>query len=96
MNVLSYNFEEIDAIVSQDIQLTSARLNSALEDLRRQITPLTQVWTREAAAGYQLEQARWQQAAEGLHDILVRLGNAVADGAADIASTDRRAARAWG
>ena len=94
--ILSYNFAEIDGSVGRDIHATSARLNAALEDLSRQIAPLQQLWTREAAAACQSEQARWQQAAAALHDILVSLGKAVRDGAAEVADTDRRAARAWG
>lgn len=94
--ILSYDFTEIDAVVLADIQTTSARLSAALDDLARQIGPLQQVWTRDAATAYQSEQARWQQAATALHDILVRLGNAVRDGAADVAEADRHAARLWG
>jgi WXG100 family type VII secretion target len=94
--ILSYDFAEIDAAVLADIQGTSTRLCAALDDLRRQIAPLQQVWTRDAAAAYQAEQARWQQAASALNDILVRLGAAVRDGAADVADADRRAAGMWG
>ncbi|MGY4712477.1 WXG100 family type VII secretion target [Mycolicibacterium sp. CBM1] len=94
--VLSYDFAEIDAAVLADITATSARLRAALDDLSRQIAPLQQVWTRDAAAAYQCEQARWQQSASALHDILVRLGTAVRDGAADVAAADRRAAGMWG
>jgi ESAT-6 family protein len=94
--VLSYNFAEIEFSVRQDIHATSGRLNAALDDLRAQITPLREIWTREAADAYQLEQSRWDQSATALNDILFRLGNAVRDGADDIAATDRRAASAWG
>ena len=94
--VLSYNFGEIEFSVRQDIHATSARLNGALDDLRAQISPLREVWTREAAEAYRLEQARWDQSAAALNDILFRLGNAVRDGADDVAATDRRAASAWG
>jgi WXG100 family type VII secretion target len=94
--VLSYDFAEIDSAVLADIQGTSARLGAALDDLNRQIAPLQQVWTADAAAAYQAEQARWQQAASALHDILVRLGTAVRDGAAAVADADRRAAGMWG
>ena len=95
-NVLSYNFGEIEYTVRQEIHTTSARLNAALDDLRAQVAPLQQVWTRQAAEAYRIEQARWEQAAAALNGILVRLGNAVRDGAADVAETDRRAAGAWG
>lgn len=94
--VLSYNFAEIEFSVRQDIHATSARLNAALDDLRAQVTPLREIWTREAAQAYQVEQNNWDQSAAALNDILFRLGNAVRDGADDVAATDRRAAAAWG
>jgi WXG100 family type VII secretion target len=95
-HLLSYNFDEIEYTVRQDIHATSARLNAALEDLRAQIAPLQEVWTRQAAEAYRIEQTRWEQAAGALNDILFRLGNAVRDGSDDVAATDRTAANAWG
>lgn len=95
-HVLSYNFDEIEYTVRQEIHTTSARLNSALDELRMQITPLQQVWTRDAAEAYRVEQARWEQAAGALNEILFSLGNAVRDGSDDVAATDRTAANAWG
>jgi len=94
--VLSYNFTEIEFSVRQDIHATAARFNSAVDDIRTQIAPLRATWTREAAEAYQVEQTKWDQAAAALNDILFRLGNAVRDGAEDVAVTDRRAASAWG
>ena len=93
---LSYNFGEIEYTVRQEIHSTSTRLNAALDDLRAQIAPLQATWTRQAADAYRVEQARWEQAAGALNDILFSLGNAVRDGADDIAATDRSAANAWG
>lgn len=94
--VLAYNFAEIEYTVRQDIHTTSARLNTALDELKTQIAPLQQIWTREAAEAYRVEQQRWEQAAGALNEILFSLGNAVRDGSEDVAATDRRAARAWG
>jgi ESAT-6 family protein len=94
--VLSYNFGEIEYTVRQEIHGTAARLNAALEDLRAQIAPLQEVWTREAAEAYRVEQAKWDQSAAALNEILYSLGNAVRDGADDVAATDRNAAGAWG
>jgi WXG100 family type VII secretion target len=94
--VLAYNFAEIDAVVRQDIVSTSARFDALLADLNRQIAPLQQLWTREAGTAYQSEQSRWAQAAGALHQILTNLAAAVRDGAAELAETDRRAARSWG
>jgi WXG100 family type VII secretion target len=94
--VLSYDFVEIEHSVRGDIHRTSARLNAALGDLVARIAPLQEIWTREAAEAYRVEQANWNQSAAALNDILLRLGNAVRDGADQIAETDRRAAGAWG
>lgn len=93
---LSYDFGEIEHTVRLEIHSTSARFNAALDDLRAQIAPLQATWTREAAAAYRVEQDRWEQAAGALNDILFSLGNAVRDGADDMAATDRSAANAWG
>ena len=71
---LSYDFAEIEYTVRQEIHSTSARLNAALDDLRTQIAPLQATWTREAAEAYRVEQARWEQAAGALNDILVQPG----------------------
>jgi ESAT-6 family protein len=93
--VLSYDFGEIECSVRQQIHTTSARLNAALEELRSQIAPLRELWTREAAVAYQVEQQKWHQAAAALNQILVDLGNAVRDGAEEVANADRRAAGVW-
>ena len=94
--VLSYDFDAIEHTIRQEIHTTSARFNAALDELRAQVAPLQATWTREAAEAYRIEQVRWEQSAAALNDILVRLGIAVRDGAADVADTDRRAAGAWG
>ena len=93
--VLSYSFGEIEYSVRQEIHTTSARFNAALDELRSQISPLQQLWTREAAAAYHAEQLKWHQAATALNEILVDLGNAVRDGADEVAGADRRAAGGW-
>ena len=95
-NALSYNFAEIEYTVRQEIHTTAARFNAALDELRADIAPLQQTWTREAAEAYRVEQARWERAAAALNDILVRLGNAVRDGSDEVAAADRMAARFWG
>lgn len=92
---LSYNFHEIEHSVHQEIRLTSARLNAALEELRSQVAPLFELWTRDAAAAYRLEQLKWRRAATALNEILVDLADAVRHGADDVADADRRAAGMW-
>lgn len=94
-SMFSYDFDAIELSVSQEITVTSARLNAALEELRSQIAPLQQVWTREAAAACHAEQLKWHQAATALNEMLIGLGHAVRDGAQEVADTDRRVAGVW-
>jgi WXG100 family type VII secretion target len=94
--VLSYNFDEIECSVRQEIHATSARFNGALQELKSQVAPLQELWTREAATAYGVEQLKWHQAATALNEILVDLGNAVREGAEDVAAADHRAAGVWG
>jgi WXG100 family type VII secretion target len=95
MDTISYDFGEIDVAVRQEIHSTAARLNAALDDLTARISPLQQIWTREAAEAYRVQQAAWHQSAAALNEILMRLGNAVREGAGQVADTDRAAANAW-
>lgn len=92
---LSYNFDEIEASVRQEIHSASAKFNAALQELKSHVAPLQELWTREAATAYGIEQIKWHQAATALNEILVDLGNAVRDGADDVASADHRAAGMW-
>ena len=92
---LSYNFDEIEAYVRQDIHSASAQFNAALQDLKAHVEPLQELWTREAATAYGVEQIKWHQAADALNEILTNLGNAVRDGADDVAAADHRAAGVW-
>ena len=92
---LSYNFDEIEASVRQEIHAASTRFNAALQELKSHVAPLQELWTREAATAYGVEQLKWHQAADALNDILVDLGNAVRDGAEHVAAADHRAAGVW-
>jgi WXG100 family type VII secretion target len=92
---MSYNFGEIEFSVRQEIHTTSLRFNALLDELKAQIAPLQDLWTREAAAAYQAEQLRWHHAATALNQILVDLGNAVSEGTDEVANADRRAAGVW-
>lgn len=92
---LSYNFDEIEASVRQEIHSASTKFNTALQELQSQVAPLRELWTREAATAYGVEQIKWHRAANALNEILVDLGNAVRDGADDVAAADHRAAGVW-
>src|SRR5271167_3567888 len=92
---LSYKFDKIEYSVRQEIHSTAARFNAALQELKSHVAPLRELWTREAATAYGVEQLKRHQEARALNEILVDLGNAVRDGAEDVAAADHRAAGVW-
>ena len=92
---LAYDFGEIETVVHRQIQATAARFNTVLADLRHQIAPLQQSWTRQAGDAYRGEQDRWDRAAAALNQILGELAAAVRHGSAVVADADHRAALAW-
>lgn len=94
-DAISYDFAAIEAQVGHEIRLTSARLNTALGDLRNRIAPLRASWTAETATAFGVEADRWDRAAAALNAILDRLAGAVAEGAQTVAAADRAEARRW-
>ena len=93
--VLSYNFGEIEHSVRQEIHSTSARFNAALDELRSQIAPLQQLWTREAAAAYQVEQLEVAPGGDRAQPDPGRPGKCGPRRRGRGGGADRRAAAAW-
>lgn len=86
--MLSYDFAEIEHTIRRQIHLTSARFNAALDDLRTQIAPLQQTWTRMRPT--RTASSRTAGSVRGrAQRHPVQSGTAVRDGADDVAATDR-------
>ena len=59
-----------------DIRALNARLADMQSGLKRDISPVTESWSGDAREGYLVQQASWDQNAQGLQDAL----NGIADG----------------
>jgi len=70
-------------------------LNAALQELKANVAPLQSCGLGKLPPAYSVEQLKWHQAATALNEILVDLGNAVREGADDVAAADHRAAGVW-
>ena len=95
MSVIKYGFGEIDAAAS-DIQSTSGRINSLLDGLKQQISPMVQSWEGSSSTAYQEAQRKWDRAANELNTILATISNTVREGNDRMAEVNRRAAASWG
>ncbi|MGH3940886.1 MAG: WXG100 family type VII secretion target [Pseudonocardiaceae bacterium] len=59
------------------IQTTWSNVTRELEDLKRFLAPMVETWTGEASIAYQAQQAKWDQAAAGLNQVLNQIGVAL-------------------
>jgi len=88
-DVLVVNFAALQK-ASADIQTALNTLHSQLGQLERDAAPLVAGWDGEARRAYDIRQARWQQAATDLADILLGIKRALDDSAADYQHTEQR------
>lgn len=94
MSAIKYQFGDIEA-ASGDIRSTSARINTELEDLKRQLQPMIETWEGDSSAAYQAAQAQWDQAALELNTILSTISTTLSEGNNNMSDINRRAAASW-
>lgn len=93
--MIKYQFGEIESAAS-DINTTSGRINSLLDDLKSQLQPMVASWEGESAFAYNEAQARWDKAAAELNTILATISKTVRDGNDRMGDINRMAAASWG
>lgn len=93
-NTIKYSFGAIQEAAA-DIRSTSARINTVLEDLKRQLEPMVATWEGDSAEAYQEAQQKWDTAAAELNTILDTIGNTVNEGNDRMSDVNRRAASTW-
>jgi 6 kDa early secretory antigenic target len=59
---------------SQNVASAYQELNTRLHDLRTMLQPMTQTWSGQAAADYQVRQRQWDQAQSDLNEVLQQIG----------------------
>ncbi|GAA1473718.1 WXG100 family type VII secretion target [Corynebacterium felinum] len=94
MDMIKYGFGDIEAAAG-DIQSTSGRINSLLEGLKQQISPMVSTWEGQSATAYQEAQAKWDKAAAELNTILATISQTVRSGNDRMSDVNRSAAASW-
>ena len=69
---------------------SASKIQGSLDDLKQYLQPLVASWTGNASEQYNAHQAKWDQAAADLQQVLAAIGTAVQRAAEDYA---RRRAR---
>ena len=94
-NTIKYSFGEIQNAAA-DIQNTSRSIDGLLGDLKRQLEPMVAIWEGESAFAYQAAQAKWDNAAADLNNILATIATTVLEGNDRMGEVNRKAAASWG
>jgi WXG100 family type VII secretion target len=83
------------ANAAQTIQSTSNNLNSRLDDLKSQLTPIASSWSGTAAENYQVQQRKWDQAQADLNQVLQAISKAVESAHDAYQQTESANAQSW-
>ena len=92
---IKYDFAQI-AGASEDMRASASRINGDLAELKQMLQPMVQTGEGTAATAYQAHQAKWDQAAEDLNQILTQIAQTVEDGNSTMLAVNNAAANSWG
>ena len=83
------------ATAQSDIVSTTARINSQLADLKQFLAPMAATWHGASAEAYQVQQRKWDAAAEDLTIVLGKVGAAVGAGNEAYQHAENTVAKSW-
>ena len=92
---IKYDFAQISG-AAEDMRASASRINGDLAELKQMLQPMVQSWEGDASAAYQAHQAKWDQAAEDLNQILMQISQTVDDGNSTMLAVNNAAANSWG
>lgn len=95
MATIKYGFGSL-AGAAADLENSSIAIGAQLDDLKTQISPMVAAWEGDASESYQAHQAKWDQAAAELNEILLGIARAVSDGNERMQAVNAAAANSWG
>ncbi|HEY2207391.1 MAG TPA: WXG100 family type VII secretion target [Pseudonocardia sp.] len=94
MSEIMVTFGEL-ASAQQSVAGTVQRMNSQLDELKRQLAPLVTGWTGEAATDYRVRQRQWDASAADLNQVLARIGVALGHANEGYQQVERANASRW-
>jgi ESAT-6 family protein len=77
------------------ISSNASKVQGSLDDLKQYLQPLVATWSGSASEEYNAHQAKWDQAAADLQQVLAAIGTAVQRAAEDYADGERANAARW-
>lgn len=95
MSGILVNFQTVSQ-ASQDVRTTANSIKSQLDDLEAAVRRVANTWEGSAQEGYQNKQRQWDQTADHLHQVLMKISTALQSSADNYQSTEQANANVWG
>jgi early secretory antigenic target protein ESAT-6 len=92
---ITVDFGGMEALAG-DISAQASTLESTLEDLKGRIKPVIAQWDGAASGAYAASQAKWDQAAADLQQVLAQIGTAVRAAGEAFQQGERQNTSRWG
>ncbi|MEV7781633.1 WXG100 family type VII secretion target [Kitasatospora sp. NPDC088351] len=89
------NFETVKQ-AGADVRATAKRIESQLEELKSGVNKIASSWEGAAQQGYQAHQAKWDQRATHLQQVLTQIAGSLDKAADSYNATERSNAGLWG
>ncbi|MDT0378822.1 WXG100 family type VII secretion target [Streptomyces sp. RKND-216] len=95
MSGILVNFQTVSQ-ASSDVRTTANNIKSQLDDLEAAVKRVANTWEGSAQEGYQNKQRQWDQTADHLHQVLMKISTALQNSADNYQSTEKANANVWG
>jgi 6 kDa early secretory antigenic target len=92
---IKVDFAGLETLAS-DIGSQASTLQSTLENLQSRIKPVIAQWEGATSGAYSASQAKWDQAAEDLQQVLAQIGTAVRAAGESFQSGEQQNTARWG
>jgi early secretory antigenic target protein ESAT-6 len=92
---IKIEFGTMEALAG-DIGTQASSLQSTLESLKSRIDPVIAQWEGATSGAYQASQAKWNQAAEDLQQVLAQIGTAVRAAGEAFEQGEKQNTNRWG
>jgi membrane-anchored mycosin MYCP len=88
MSGILVNFATVSQ-ASSDVKATAGRIKSQLDELESMVKRVANTWEGAAQEGYQQKQRQWDQTADNLHQVLLKIATALQNSADNYQSTEK-------
>jgi WXG100 family type VII secretion target len=88
------NFQTVHN-AAEEVKASSARIETLLGDLQKDVTRISQSWQGAAQEGYNAQQTKWNNAASNLHDTCVKIASSLESAAQQYKATEDQNAKLW-